>query len=60
MDNQHVATILYTDGVWREVWEDSSGRQHVINADGDRVYGVWYIPEEVEPDVVIQASSRGV
>lgn len=48
---QYVATIQYTDGVWRSVYEEADGRQYVVNADEERVYGVWYIPR---PDAVVE------
>jgi hypothetical protein len=38
--DEHVATILFTDGVGRPVMEDGDGRQYVIDADGNPVYGV--------------------
>ena len=46
MDTQHVADVLYTDGHWRPVWEHPDGTQYIVNADGERVYGVWYIPRD--------------
>jgi hypothetical protein len=42
--NEHVATVEFTDGVWRPVYEQSDGRQYV-DVDGEPVYGVWYIKE---------------
>jgi hypothetical protein len=54
--DQHVVTIEFTDGVWRKVYEDSHGRQHVIDGDGAPVYGVWFIPrEDVKPNIVVDA-----
>jgi hypothetical protein len=42
--NQHIADVDFTDGVRRPVMQEPSGRQYVEDADGDRVYGVWYMP----------------
>jgi hypothetical protein len=28
--DQHVAIILFTDGVWRPVYESADGRQYII------------------------------
>jgi phenolic acid decarboxylase len=53
-----VAAIRFTDGVWRDVFEEPTGRQYVLDHDGERVYGVWFIPrDEPEPDVVVGASA---
>jgi len=41
---------VFMDGVERTVFEDSDGRQYVLDADGMPVHGVWLIPEE-EPDL---------
>jgi hypothetical protein len=44
--------------VWCPVYEEADGRQFVINADGDEVGGVWYIPpEEPSPTVIVNAST---
>lgn len=45
-----VAYISFDDGVMRPVYEDRPGRQYVIDDGGERVYGVWFIPREVEAD----------
>jgi hypothetical protein len=49
----HVADIHFRDGSLRPVYECADGRQYVIADDGDRVYGVWFIPREVGPDVIV-------
>jgi hypothetical protein len=55
--DQHVAAILFTDGVWRSVHEQADGRQYVIGGDGDRVYGVWFIPpDQPAPTVIVKTA----
>ena len=39
-----------TDGVVRRVFKDERGRQFVLDDAGDKVFGVWISPEEMEPD----------
>jgi hypothetical protein len=52
--DQHVASIEFTDGVWCRVYETSDGRQYVIDDDGHRVYGLWFIPpDDPQPTVVV-------
>jgi hypothetical protein len=46
-----VDRVLFLDGVTREAYEDSEGRQWVIGYCGERVYGVWLKPID-EPEVV--------
>ncbi len=59
MDKQ-VATILFTDGERRAVYEGADGRRNVIDGDGVKVYGVWFIPpDEPTPTVVIDAPAPG-
>jgi hypothetical protein len=41
----------FTDGLERDGYEDAQGRQYVLDADGERVYGVWLGPAD-EPVVV--------
>lgn len=38
--DEHIATIQYTDGVRRPVMEEPTGRQYVVDGDGNQVYGV--------------------
>ena len=52
-----VAWSEFTDGVLRAVYEEPSGRQYVIDNDGERVYGVWFIPRE-ECDQPLIVDSR--
>jgi hypothetical protein len=44
-----VGRVLFLDGVTREVYEESQGRQWVIGYCGERVYGVWLKPA-AEPE----------
>jgi hypothetical protein len=52
--DEHVATILFIDGAWRTVYEDADGRPYVIDGNGDKAYGVWFIPpgEPMPTDIV--------
>jgi hypothetical protein len=48
-----VAYQLFTDGTCKPVYDDGE-RQWVEEADGTRVYGVWYVPrEECNTPVVV-------
>jgi hypothetical protein len=40
----------FTDGFYRDVYEDAEGRQYVWDLDGERVYGQWLPPAD-EPAV---------
>lgn len=45
----------FTDGLMRPVFEDGRG-QHVIDDDGEQVYGVWFIPrEEADLPLIVEA-----
>lgn len=50
-----VAHVEFVDGTRRPVYEESPGRQYVLDDDGNRVCGIWFIPPEasVQPDVVV-------
>jgi hypothetical protein len=51
--DKQVATILFTDGVWRPVYELQDGRQYV-DVDGAPVYGVWFIlRDDPQPDAIV-------
>jgi hypothetical protein len=50
-DSRVAGRVPFMDGVTRDVYEDSEGRQWVIGYDGVRVYGVWLLPAD-EPVVV--------
>jgi len=57
--DKHVATIRFTDGEWRPIYEEVGGHQYVINGDGEKVYGVWFIPpSEPSPTVIVNAAAR--
>jgi hypothetical protein len=47
---RHIADIDSIDGVRRPVWEDSRGRQYVLDAEGEPVFGVYFIPPEPPDD----------
>ncbi len=52
MTDPIVAHIWFTDGVKRTVHQEASGRQYVLDEDGEQVHGVWFIPPEelIAPD----------
>jgi hypothetical protein len=37
--------VIFVDGTTRQICEDARG-QHVLDDDGQHVYGVWFVPEE--------------
>jgi hypothetical protein len=54
IDPEPVAQIEFTVGELRPVFETSSGQQYVLDDDGNRVYGIWFIPpEECDCPVVV-------
>jgi hypothetical protein len=57
--DEHVATVEFTDGAWRPVYEQPDGRQYV-DVDGEQVFGVWYVPRDelVAPDAVVCPAER--
>ncbi len=59
MTSTVVATVAFVDGIQREVYEEVSGHQYVLDDDGVRVYGIWLLsPEElVAPDIVIDRAT---
>jgi hypothetical protein len=50
--------VPLADGVTRDVYEDADGRQWVRRYDGERVYGVWLLPQD-EPVVVAGEGQPG-
>jgi hypothetical protein len=46
MPDPIVAYVEFVGGAMRPVYEEPSGRQYVYDNDGERVYGVWFIPRE--------------
>jgi hypothetical protein len=57
--NQHVANVEFVDGERRPVMEEPDGRQYVEDAEGGRVYGVWYMArgladeDSPRPDLIV-------
>lgn len=45
MHPEPIAYIDFTDGTRRPVYQDNRG-QYVVDADGTRVRGVWFIPRD--------------
>jgi hypothetical protein len=56
---QHIADVEVVDGVWRAVYQDSQGREYVIDASGEPVYGVWFIPPDDPQPCVTWRSHPG-
>lgn len=55
MADQIVAYREFVDGSLRPIYDDGQ-RQYVVNDDGDRVYGVYFIPrEECDTPIVVSA-----
>ena len=54
-----IAHVWYADGILRHVFE-ADDRQFVTDGNGDRVYGVWFIPKDAsdEPLVIDRAGGR--
>jgi hypothetical protein len=50
---QPVARIPFTDGVERDVFLDSDGRQFAADDNGDKVHGYWILMDDpYEPAIV--------
>jgi hypothetical protein len=57
--DQPVADVEFIDGLWRPVYQDPRGRQYVIDAAGEPVYGVWFIPQdEPRPTIIVDRPAR--
>jgi len=41
----------------RAVYQEASGKQYVVDDEGEKVHGVWYLPpeERIGPDAVVDA-----
>jgi hypothetical protein len=53
---QPVAFVHFAHGPLRPVFE-ADGRQFVVSDDGERVYGVWYIPpEDSAVPIIVEAA----
>jgi hypothetical protein len=50
-----IARVLFADGARRAVYLEASGKQYVIDDEGEKVHGVWYLPleERIGPDAVV-------
>jgi hypothetical protein len=47
--DQHITDVEFFDG-WLPVYQQPDGRQYVLDADGEPVFGVWYMPpDELDP-----------
>jgi hypothetical protein len=51
MNARPIGHRLFTDGVTRPVYEDERGQ--FIEEDGERIDGVWLVPEEDQADTPI-------
>lgn len=49
-----VAHIQFSDGPLRPVFE-ADGRQFIIDDDGNRAYGVWFIPRDEPVPFIVRA-----
>jgi hypothetical protein len=59
MTHEPIAHIEFAGGPMWPVFEDGS-RQYVVDDDGKRVYGVWFIPrDDVDLPLVIQSGETG-
>jgi hypothetical protein len=46
MNDPIIARVRFADGSERAVFEQLDGRQYVLDDNGDRLYGVWFIPDD--------------
>jgi hypothetical protein len=54
MPNPIVAFGDFVDGLRRSVYEEPDGRQYVVDNDGEKVFGVWFIPrEECDQPIIV-------
>jgi hypothetical protein len=55
MTDPIIAYTWFTDGVKRAVYLEASGKQYVLDEEGEKVHGVWYIPPEESfgPDIIV-------
>jgi hypothetical protein len=51
--DEHVASTEFLGGAMRPVFQTPEGRQYVVDDDGKRVYGVWFILEDADRPVVV-------
>ena len=52
-----VAHVQFADGPLRPVFE-ADGRQFVISDDGERVYGIWFIPPGDPAPLIVEAGGE--
>jgi hypothetical protein len=52
-----IAYVKFVDGARRAVYLEASGKQYVVDDEGEKVHGVWYLPpeERIGPDAVVDA-----
>jgi hypothetical protein len=57
--DQFIGHVLLVDGATRPIYQQPDGRQYILNEEGERVHGVWMIPEEESflPTIVVEARS---
>jgi hypothetical protein len=48
-----VAEVHFDDGSIRTAWETEDGLQYVEDDNGEKVYGVWFIPSDEGPKPII-------
>jgi hypothetical protein len=60
MTDPIVAYRVFTDGATRPIYEDWNGKKYVFDDDGNRVYGVWFIPESetIEAPIIVRIAER--
>jgi hypothetical protein len=56
-DTQPIAYRDFVDGACRPIYEDERG-QYVLDDEGERVYGVYFIPDDA-PDLPIIVDGTG-
>jgi hypothetical protein len=49
MRERIIGELEFTDGVRRTVYEDERGQY--VESDGERVYGLWLLPDEYDGDL---------
>jgi hypothetical protein len=63
MHSKALASVEFTDGVTRLVFEDAHG-QYVLDDQGEAWYGVWFVPREElvamfgERSIIVMASDQ--
>ena len=48
-----MAEVHFDDGSIRTAWETADGLQYVEDDNGERVYGVWFIPEDCPRPIIV-------